>query len=316
MGNNYDISEYVVGVYQENGKPAHALIKADNHYTYIGPLKTICGHISNIQYDSPWAESMGISNINDVTCKRCLQILKQKSLLRIRKNKPIKIVGTCTYAMNYPVHALIEQSPAISNPVGNGPLLKALCGALAFSRVYKPDDVMSEITCKWCLKMIKQKNIIVPKKDEPIELMGIYSYNDNFPTHALIRREPKATDYEPGGIPPLRSVCEAHRDVHCSDTSPTGNKAILREVTCEMCLSKLKQLGLSLQPDKKKFFLIFYGGSEVDSVYDFEELLQNAHRFKPTINKILLVESYKEISVKEITAVVDEDGNEITEEDI
>jgi len=242
MGNNYDTAnEYVVGVYQEKGKPAHALTKSDNHYTYIGPLKTVCGHVSDIQYDSPCAKPIeaGISHISDVTCKKCLQVLENKGIITPKA-----------------------------------------------------------------------------KEDEPIKLLGIYSYNDVFPTHALIRRELKAHENLKVGIPTLRSVCNAYPEVYRPDNSPTGNKAILRKVTCEHCLDELKRMGLSQQPAQKKFFLVFYDGGEVNNVYDFEELLQDAHRFKPTINKILLVESYKEISVKETVVVVDENGNEITEEDI
>lgn len=156
----------------------------------------------------------------------------------------------------------------------------------------------------------------MPKKDKDVELLGLYTYNDNFPTHALVKRAPRQSDNPKIGTPSLSSVCNSYPDVYRSDISPTGNKAILSKVTCDRCLELLKQSGLTPQPAKKKFFLVFYDGGTVDNIYDFEELLQDAQKPKSEINKILLIESYKEVSVEAVAVVTDRDGNEITEEDL
>jgi hypothetical protein len=94
-----------------------------------------------------------------------------------------------------------------------------------------------------------------------------------------------------------------------------GLHEMVFSITCQDCLKALESNGIIPdKPAKKKFFLVFYNGDTVENIYDFDELLQDAQRFKPTINKILLIDSYRTVSMK--TSLVDEDGNEITKDDL
>jgi len=252
---------FVIGTYKLTDGLVHALTVHDSPGRREAPLKTVCGSFQRVHYASPFISPIEQNDLSDITCKRCLGILKQKGLLKVKKAKTIKLLGTHRYAGFCPIHALVEREP-------------------------KPSD-------------------------------------------ALVKREPRPSDNPKMGIPPFRSLCKAYPDVYRTDEAPSvlSHSTLASMVTCRECLSIMKKTGMLLEKDfpamiktekpaKEKFFLVFYDGGTIDNVYDFEELLQDAHRFKPTINKILLVESYKEISVKEIVVVVDEDGNEITKKDL
>ena len=241
---------FVIGTYKLVGGLVHALRIHDDPYRHEAPLTTVCGAFQRVHYASPFALPIEMDNLLDVSCKRCSRILEQKSLLRIKKDKSIKLLGT-------------------------------------------------------------------------------YKFSHYSPTHAVVKREPMPSDNPAVGIPPFKSLCSNYPNVYHPDGSLLGysHSVMVSIITCRECLDIMKRKGLLLEKDfpklyktelqpQKKFFLVFYDGGTVDSIYGFDELLQDAHRFKPTINKILLIESYKEVFVEEVAVVADKDGNEITKKDI
>jgi hypothetical protein len=254
---------FVIGTYKLTDGPVHALTTHDNPHQHEAPLKTVCGSFLRVHYASPFNSPIERNGLSSVTCKRCLRILEQKGLLRIKKDKSTTLLGTYRH------------------------------GA---------------------------KSII---------LRGTYKYGGFCPVHALVKREPRPSDNPAVGIAPLRSLCKAYPDVYRPNEPPHtySHSALASRITCKKCLEIMKKTGMLLEKDfpamiktkksvQKKFFLVFYDGGTVDNIYDFDELLQDVDRFKPNINKILLIESYKKISVKNIAVVTDENGKEITKESL
>ena len=142
--------ESVVGVFQQ-GRTIHTLVKDPSKHSQL-PLKTMCGSVFNISYSNPWATTR---NISDVTCKKCLRMLKKKALEKDLCVKP-KLLGAYAYNDRLPTHALIERATKESdNPSVGVPLLRSMCNAL-------PDIYRSDID-EDCQAIISALKIILKR---------------------------------------------------------------------------------------------------------------------------------------------------------
>lgn len=313
----------VAGTFQLDGGVIHAIITY-NSISGGAPYRTVCGS----HFDIAVLAEVGTTDISEITCKRCLRKLgADNGQLHRPKvsdylDRPVKLVGTHFDRSSGHRHAMASSHDCVA----------PICGTIFPDNTYPyvpllpnntkgRDKMLSGITCKHCLELLRSGGIIMPKNNS-VKLMGTYAYDRrraDCPVHALVKREPRESDNPVVGIPALSSVCGAYYpDIYRSDEDkayPDTNEKIMAKVTCQECLAKLKLLGMLPSPKQdKKFFLVTYNNGSMGIFSLIAEMKNEIKDRGDQISNIRLINSYDVISMK--TTMVNESGKEITEENL
>ena len=172
------------------------------------------------------------------------------------------------------------------------------------------------VTCKRCLHIINNakqstRPIYRPKVTDhlgrPTELMGTHC--GRFQTvHAMVSTSDT-----------IRAICGA---VFPDDTYPykpwpnntKGRHKMVSSITCKQCLKVLESSGIVPdKPAKKKFFLVEYAAEEVVKYTCLEDLKADIKNCSNVVAKIMVIDAYETLYIKNVPTLVDKDGNEILE---
>lgn len=141
-----------------------------------------------------------------------------------------------------------------------------------------------------------------------LTITSSYRGTRNGLAHAVIENTEEPCTY--------RTLCDTHLKVYAAGCSPINN--LLCDITCKKCLRIMKNHGLKVgsSTGEQKFFLITYDDGSRSVCFSLDELHEDMKRFEDEITDILLIESYRTVSTKQIITIIDEDGKEITKEDM
>lgn len=157
--------------------------------------------------------------------------------------------------------------------------------------------------------MSEMSNTIWTKSNGTVSVIGSYKQNADGQSHAIIRN-----------LRGYRTLCETYTNLYFAERNAHIHSRPFHDVTCKKCLriidNSKRVTRLTQPPKQKKFFLVSYSSSGLSRINSLVGLRRDIKNSKKYITNILLVESYRTISTKEILVITDENGNEITENDI
>jgi hypothetical protein len=154
---------------------------------------------------------------------------------------------------------------------------------------------------------------IMTKEHGLVSIVGSYKHARNGVAHAVIHNGQNYGDL------PYRTLCETYRHLYfeklyiCSFPS--------RDVTCKRCLRMMGEQGpratemnIPDEPKQKKFFLVTFDDDSMETYSSLTRLQEKIKQYKEEITEILIIDSYRTVSMR--TVLVDEKGEEITEQDL